>query len=52
MLDRTTAVEPSPESPAVFWLTKFFYEGVKKIGPFGGDENFFANVAMTYGCFV
>lgn len=42
MLDRTTAVEPSPESLAVFWLTKLFYEGTKKSGQHAGGEEFFS----------
>ena len=42
MLDRTTAVEPSPESLAVFWLTKLFYEGAKKAGQLAGGEEFFS----------
>ncbi len=42
MLDRTTEVEPSPESLAVFWLTKLFYEGVKKAGQLAGGEEFFS----------
>ena len=41
MLDRTTAVEPSPESLAVFWLTKLFYEEAKKAGQLAGDKKFF-----------
>ena len=40
MLDRTTAVEPSPESLAVFWLTKLFYEGAKKAGQLAGWPEF------------
>ena len=42
MLDRTTAVEPSPESLAVFWLTKLFYEGAKKAGQLAGNNEFFS----------
>ena len=42
MLDRTTAVEPSPESLAVFWLTKLFYEGAKKAGQLAGGNEFFS----------
>jgi hypothetical protein len=42
MLHRTTAVEPSPESLAVFWLTKLFYEEAKKAGQLAGDKKFFS----------
>ena len=42
MLDRTTAVEPSPESLAVIWLTKLFYLGAKKAGQLAGGKKFFS----------
>jgi hypothetical protein len=41
MLDRTTEVEPSPESLAVFWLTKLFYEVTKKAGQLAGWRGIF-----------
>ena len=47
MLDRTTAVEPSPESLAVIWLTKLFYEGAKKAGQLAGGEEFFFAKALS-----
>jgi len=50
MLDRTTAVEPSPESLAVIWLTKLFYEGTKKSGQLAeGRGIFFAKAASANG---
>jgi hypothetical protein len=50
MQDRTTAVEPSPESLAVFWLTKLFYEGAKKAGQLAGWRGiFFAKAASAIG---
>lgn len=42
MLDRTTAVEPSPESLAVIWLTKLFYEGAKKADQLAGWRGIFS----------
>ena len=42
MLDRTTAVEPSPESLAVIWLTKMFYEGANKVCQLVAGEKFFS----------
>jgi hypothetical protein len=41
MLDRTTAVKPSPESLTVFWLTKLFYEGTKKSGQLAEGRGIF-----------
>jgi hypothetical protein len=35
-------VEPSPESLAVIWLTKLFYEGAKKAGQLAGGKKFFS----------
>ena len=42
MLDRTTAVEPSPESLAVIWLTKMVYEGANKVCQLVAGEKFFS----------
>lgn len=48
MLDRTTAVEPSPESLAVIWLTKLFYEGAKKADQLAGWRGIFFRQSFKY----
>jgi hypothetical protein len=47
MLDRTTLVKPSPESLAVIWLTKLFYEGAYKVSQLAAGKEFFFAKAET-----